>query len=209
MVMGENSVIMQNIWFPRTKEGWFDTRIFEIPKMYEERGWHMIDPHPWDKINAPPAGNHKRYDHNEFEFIFTFANGPDYVYHKYRRPYRSKTRSKAASGNMRKPGISGTHAGGHADLNPKGAAQSNIYRFSPTGGREVKRPRIDDGVFPMALARRAILQYSNPGDTIVDPFFGSGTTVVEAVLNGRNAVGYDTNYRNVDIAIEWLRELGF
>jgi hypothetical protein len=205
--MNEHAVIMQNIWFPRTEEGWYDERIFLIPLIYREYGLRMISPHPWDQKNKPPSGNHGRYDYSEFEFLFTFAKGPDYTYHKYRQPYRKKTVDKALSGNMRKASLTGTHAGGHAELHPEGAAQSDIYRFSPTGGPEVYRPRIEDGVFPMALAARAIHQYSNPGDTIIDPYCGSGTTLVEGILAGRKVVGFDTSIKNLRVAAKWLEDI--
>lgn len=44
---------------------------------------------------------------------------------------------------------------------------------------------------PPQLARYAIEQYSRPGDTLIDPMVGSGTTLVEARLAGRNALGFD------------------
>lgn len=43
------------------------------------------------------------------------------------------------------------------------------------------------------LAARLIEEYSAPGDWIVDPFMGSGTTLVEAKLLGRPSVGTDIN----------------
>lgn len=44
---------------------------------------------------------------------------------------------------------------------------------------------------PPQLVRYGIENYSSPGETILDPMAGSGTTVVEARLHGRNAIGYD------------------
>lgn len=43
------------------------------------------------------------------------------------------------------------------------------------------------------LATWLIQQYSEPGDTVLDPFAGSGTTLVEALLNDRNALGIEIN----------------
>lgn len=45
--------------------------------------------------------------------------------------------------------------------------------------------------FPPQLPRRFILGLTNPGDTVLDPMVGSGTTVLEAVLAGRRALGFD------------------
>ncbi len=44
------------------------------------------------------------------------------------------------------------------------------------------------------VASRLILENSNEGDIVVDPFMGSGTTIVEALLNKRFGIGCDINY---------------
>lgn len=49
------------------------------------------------------------------------------------------------------------------------------------------------GKFPSVLARKLVERYSEPGDTVLDNMTGCGTTLVEAVLLGRNAVGFDIN----------------
>jgi hypothetical protein len=48
-------------------------------------------------------------------------------------------------------------------------------------------------MFPEAFVRRNVLAWSKRGDVILDPFSGRGTTVFESLLNGRRALGCDTN----------------
>jgi DNA modification methylase len=43
------------------------------------------------------------------------------------------------------------------------------------------------------IPRELIREFSSPGDTVLDPMCGSGTTLVEAALAGRNAIGVDLN----------------
>ncbi|NPV27964.1 MAG: hypothetical protein HPY81_11175 [Firmicutes bacterium] len=43
------------------------------------------------------------------------------------------------------------------------------------------------------LAAKLIEEYTSPGQQVCDPFMGSGTTLVEAVIRGRHAVGVDIN----------------
>ena len=50
------------------------------------------------------------------------------------------------------------------------------------------------------MPRNLILRYSKPGDWILDQFMGSGTTLVEAKLLNRNAVGVDINPQSVSIS---------
>ncbi len=45
--------------------------------------------------------------------------------------------------------------------------------------------------FPLELASRLVCMYSLQGDTVLDPFLGTGTTTAAAVLHARNSVGYE------------------
>ncbi|MGB8646151.1 MAG: DNA methyltransferase, partial [Anaerolineae bacterium] len=45
--------------------------------------------------------------------------------------------------------------------------------------------------FPPQLPRKFILGLTEPGDTVLDPMAGSGTTIVESFLSGRKAMGFD------------------
>lgn len=46
-------------------------------------------------------------------------------------------------------------------------------------------------VFPRSIARDHILSWSDKGDTVLDPFSGSGTTAIEALNNGRAFIGFE------------------
>ena len=60
------------------------------------------------------------------------------------------------------------------------------------------------GAFPFELPYRLINMYSVKGDTVLDPFLGTGTTMLAAVAAGRNSVGYeiDPGFRTV-VADQW------
>lgn len=63
--------------------------------------------------------------------------------------------------------------------------------------------------FPHELAERCVLAFSNMGDTILDPFVGTGTSAIAAIKAGRNAIGIDKSAAYIAIAmsrIEALRE---
>ena len=62
-----------------------------------------------------------------------------------------------------------------------------------------------------AIAKRAIAAYSEPGDLVVDPMCGIGTTLVEAIHQGRDAIGveYEERWANVARAnVELARSQG-
>jgi site-specific DNA-methyltransferase (adenine-specific) len=54
--------------------------------------------------------------------------------------------------------------------------------------------------FPEELPQRLITLFSFPGDTVLDPFVGSGTTVVVAHRLGRQAIGYDQSQQYIEAA---------
>ncbi len=65
------------------------------------------------------------------------------------------------------------------------------------------------GNWPPQMARALILKYTKPGDTVLDPMVGSGTTCIEAKLLGRNCIGVDINYNAVILTLHrlyWLEK---
>ncbi len=50
-----------------------------------------------------------------------------------------------------------------------------------------------EAMFPEELPRRLIRMFTFRGDTVLDPFLGSGTTVKAALETGRSGVGYEIN----------------
>ena len=54
-------------------------------------------------------------------------------------------------------------------------------------------------MFPEELPKRLIKMFSFVGDTVLDPFLGSGTTSLAAKNLGRNSVGYEINPKFIDI----------
>lgn len=60
---------------------------------------------------------------------------------------------------------------------------------------------------PSELVQMLIEQFSNPGDIILDPFLGSGTTALAASMSGRKYIGYELDANYFDIACQRLDEV--
>lgn len=56
--------------------------------------------------------------------------------------------------------------------------------------------------FPRELPKRCIKLFSFPGDTVLDPFAGSGTTLIEALANDRKAIGIEIEQRYIELALQ-------
>jgi modification methylase len=60
--------------------------------------------------------------------------------------------------------------------------------------------------FPLELAHRLVRMFSFSGDTVVDPFCGTGTTMVASMRTGRNSIGIDIDLEYCKMAEERLRK---
>lgn len=67
-----------------------------------------------------------------------------------------------------------------------------VWHFPPSRGGKAGHL----APFPIELPRRAILATTLPGDTVIDPFAGSGTTLRAALELGRRGVGIDLYEKN-------------
>jgi site-specific DNA-methyltransferase (adenine-specific) len=59
---------------------------------------------------------------------------------------------------------------------------------------------------PLGLINLLLKQFSDMGETILDPFMGSGTTLVAAKQLGRCAIGIEIEEKYCAIAVERLRQ---
>lgn len=59
--------------------------------------------------------------------------------------------------------------------------------------------------YPLELANRLIRMFSFTGDTILDPFCGSGTTMVAALRSGRNSIGVEIDSEYCRMAAKYLK----
>ncbi len=78
-------------------------------------------------------------------------------------------------------------------------------RQEMTNGRAEGRER--SGAFPLALPLRLIAMYSIYGDTVLDPFLGTGTTALAAAMLGRSAVGYEIDEAFAALAEKRMAEV--
>lgn len=83
--------------------------------------------------------------------------------------------------------------------NPKGKNPGDVWIIPNVKHNHVEKT-IHPCQFPVELAERLVLALSNPGDWVLDPFMGVGSTLAAAILNDRRAAGADIVEEYVDIA---------
>jgi DNA modification methylase len=106
---------------------------------------------------------------------------------------------KAVFGGRRKSKGYGTrkHSGREDEGNyiENGVNARTVWMIPTQGYREAHF-----ATMPPELARRCILAGTKPGDTVLDPFAGAGTTLLVANRNGRHGLGIELNAQYVEIA---------
>jgi adenine-specific DNA-methyltransferase len=77
---------------------------------------------------------------------------------------------------------------GQYSCNPLGKNPGDVWIFPNVKHNHIEKT-IHPCQFPVELAERLVLSLTKPGDWVLDPYMGVGTTAVAAILHGRKAVG--------------------
>jgi DNA modification methylase len=88
---------------------------------------------------------------------------------------------------------------GNLSGNPYGAAPTDVWNDIPNVGHNHPERAMGShpAQFPVALAKRLVLLYTQAGDTVCDVFSGSGSTAVAAIETGRHFTGADLFYEEL------------
>lgn len=73
---------------------------------------------------------------------------------------------------------------------------NGVWTFNGESKKRIGHP----APFPRELPKRCIKLFSFEGDVVLDPFVGSGTTLLEAISNDRVGIGYDLDLHYCDLA---------
>ena len=90
--------------------------------------------------------------------------------------------------------------------NPKGKNPSDVWSF-PNVKNNHPEKTIHPCQFPVELAERLVLSMTDPGDAVLDPYMGVGSTVIAALMHGRAAYGCDIVREYVEIACARVERL--
>ncbi len=80
---------------------------------------------------------------------------------------------------------------------------TTVWSFPKRGGWAVHKGDYR-GNWPPQIPRALMMRYTVPGDLILDPMVGGGTTLIEAKLLGRNSIGVDINYNAIILTLHRL-----
>jgi len=168
---------------------------FEQALYFRQLGFRM-ETMVWEKTGSGCLGSSRYYGQN-FEYMFVFAKGTP------------KTTNLICD---RENIVKGGRAVVNAGLNREGKGKNRVIERKPFGKRnniwrfDTQKNSEHPAPFPEQLAHDHIISWSNPGDLILDPMCGSGTTCKMAMATGRRYIGIDISEEYCEFARKRITE---
>lgn len=170
----------------------------------QDDGWNLRNAIVWHKPNAKPESVTDRIS-STHENVFMFTKSTKYWFDldAVRIPL-SITRSASRKARRPRDGWKENSApGAYSGGSDKGKNPGDVWHISTQ-----PFPGAHFATMPTELARRCIVAGCKPGGTVLDPFSGSGTTGLAAVMNGRKYVGVDINAEYLKLSLETRLQTG-
>src|SRR3989449_3749074 len=77
-----------------------------------------------------------------------------------------------------------------------------VHRPEPRGDRKIRHP----ASFPESLVREFVSFFTRKGEVVIDPFVGTGSTLVAALETGRSGIGFEIVNKYADISKERVQD---
>ena len=161
-------------------------------------GYYLRSDIIWHKINSLPESVKDR-PAKSYEHIFLLAKSPKYYYDykAIQEPIKAVTAARYTRGRSGKAKYSETTMGQGIDRKTDAVtdASRQFKRKRDVWEVSTNTFRMDEhfAMYPEKLIEPCILAGSEKGDTVLDPFFGSGTTGAVAKRLGRDYIGIELN----------------
>jgi site-specific DNA-methyltransferase (adenine-specific) len=178
---------------------------FKQALYFKEIGFNLHDTMIFRKKNPIPQIYRKRYN-NEFEYMFVFSKGVVKTHNPimvdclhaglelngttYKNYSNEQTREKLAKPVKNKK------------------IKGNIWEYVVGKKQEDQEAKGHPAPFPCELVRDHIISWTNPGDIVLDPMSGSGTTPRVAYELERNYIGIDLSHEYCELARQRVKRIG-
>jgi DNA modification methylase len=185
-------VNLSNIIVARESRSHESSRIplaFHFVPLMEDLGWKFIEDIVWVK----PEGSAKNRNGGFFQHRQPLAYKPN-VINEYILVFQKPAKTLIDS-IVRKYDAHTAEVSKVAD----GYERTNVWELNPETKSKHPAP------YPTSLVERLVRYYSYVGDTVLDPYMGSGTTAVVAHELNRKCVGYEIHQEYVDMTMERLK----
>ena len=158
-----------------------------------ECGFRLHDTMIYLKPNFSAVGALRTRYAPVFEYMFVWSKGAPKSFNPI-KDRKCKTAGKAKGGTIRQKDGSMKRMSNEGWIQPKLGQRYNVWEISPATFKGHPAP------FPVSMAQDHIISWSIEGDTVLDPFLGSGTTGVAAKSLNRSFIGIEMDETYFKIA---------
>lgn len=160
---------------------------------FKDLGFNLYDTMVYEVAGTGAKGSHRAY-WQAFEYMFVLSKGMPQTTNLISD--RKNIKAGIWEGTSPKADIVGSRQKNGGYFTPMVGKRTNIWRYlAGNNGDDITE---HPAPFPEKLAGDHILSWSNPGDTVLDPLMGSGTT-------GKMAMKYGRNFIGIEIAEEYYK----
>lgn len=176
---------------------------------FQELGFNIYDVIIYEKSGAGPPHPNRYF--NTFEYMFVLSKGKPKTINILKDKKNTWGGHQTYTDITRREKDGTLTNKGRKTINEFGV-RTNIWRYN-NGSKYSTSDKFaheHPAIFPEKLVQDHILSWSNEGDTVLDPFGGSGTTIKMAELLNRKWIYIETSSEYMDIArrrIESLKEI--
>lgn len=186
----------------RVVDGERHTYVIQLILKMREQGWLWTEEFMWHKTNSYPGKWANRFRDN-WERLLQFNKDKRFHMHQdaVMVPVGSWAKDRLAklseTDRIRDESKVGSGFGKNVSnwLGRNLVYPNNVLRMATECSN-----RDHSATFPVELPSWFIKLFTEPGDIVLDPFMGSGTTAVAAIRLGRRFVGIDVNQDYIDLA---------
>lgn len=184
---------------------------FKQALYFKDIGFNLHDTMIYQKTNPAPTGGTNRY-FSAFEYMFVFTKGtPPKTFNPIRVQRSNKWNDKRDSRDKNYVrNKDGVFTSKKVKLNlDRPVKMRNVWEAVVGGGNSTMDAYAFEhpAILPEKIAEQHILSWSNEGDTVYDPFMGSGTTGKMALKNSRCFIGSEIVEKYFDISTKRLQNL--
>jgi DNA modification methylase len=186
----------------KTSNGSESGESFRQALHFKEIGFNLHDTMIYEKVALRFPERYRYFQ--SFEYMFVLSKGTPKTFNPIKEPTADQRKTNYVSSRLKDGTLKTSTCERKSQIRPL----RNVWRISAAymSGTKDKFAYQHPALFPEKLAQDHILSWSNPGDTVLDPMCGSGTTLKMALKNDRKFIGIEISREYCEIALRRIRE---
>ena len=192
----------------RVVNGERHTYVLDLIKEFKSIGWYWTEEYIWHKKNSYPGKWPNRF-RDAWERLLQFNKSKKFNFYQDSVMVPVGDWAKGRLSNLSETDKvrdeSRVNSGFGKNVSNwvgrKMVYPTNVVHLATECGN-----RNHSAAFPIELPKWFIKLFTEPGDIVLDPFIGSGTTALAAIQLGRNYIGIDTKREFVDLSKERISD---